>query len=100
MTTLANRIFNAKKSMEKGEDELVSVLESIGILDLHRLEFDEYDSSFEAYVVTPFDVQPTPEQLTQVWALGFDRFWLHKGDDRVLGPERAQNERYFWLGAK
>jgi hypothetical protein len=98
MTTLAQRIFDAKKGLEKGEEELVEALEGIGITDLRRLEFDEYDDSFEAYVVTPFDVVLTPEKLAQIWALGFDRFWIHKGDQRVLGPEREKNERYFWRG--
>jgi len=95
---LANRIFDAKKGLEKGEEELVEALDRIGIRDLHHLEFDEYDSSFEAYVVTPFDVVLTPEQLAKIWALGFERFWIHKGDKRVHGPEREQNERYFWRG--
>lgn len=97
---LADRIYNNQQEASKLEDEIYASLETaFGSTECGRLTYDYYDRSFEAYQFEPFDMQPTVEQLAKIWALGFERFWIHKGDKRVDGPERDQNERYFWRGA-
>lgn len=96
MTTLADRLYDNQQQTSKLEDELYAALETaLGSTECGRLTYDYYDRSFEAYQFEPFDMQPTTEQLAQIWALGFNSFWIHKGDKRVLGPK---NERYFWRG--
>ena len=94
--TLADRIFNAQSALADAEEELYDHLEAtLGATECGRLTYDYYDRSFEAYQFEPFDIEITPEQLTAICALGFNRFWLHKTDQRFYGPERAGNGRYF-----
>ena len=99
MKTLADRLYDNQQQASKLEDKMYAMLETVfGSTECGRLSYDYYDRSFEAYQFEPFDMQPNPEQLAKIWALGFERFWIHKGDKRVHGPEREQNERYFWRG--
>ena len=98
--TLADRLYDNQQETSKLEDEIYAALETaFGSTECGRLTYDYYDRSFEAYQFEPYDMQPTPEQLEQIWALGFSRFWIHKGEKRVDGPARADSERYFWRGA-
>lgn len=87
---LADRIFKSWREYDSATDELYEkLLEIFGPgLDWTSITFDEYDSSFEAYEFKPFDLQPTEVQLAAVYALGFDRFWLHPTADAVKDYER------------
>ena len=95
---IADRIFKAQSELSIAEDELTEYLGTIlGGIDYQKATFDEYDHSFELFCFTPYDMQPTPEQLAQIWALGFERFRLHRGDMPLLD---RSGERYFYQASK
>jgi hypothetical protein len=96
--TLADRLYIAKSALSTAEDELTDSLGSIlGNINYQTATYDEYDHSFELFCFTPYDIQPTMDQLTQIWALGFERFWIHKGDKPLLD---RSGERYFYRQVK
>lgn len=90
---IADQIFKAQDDLWQSEEILYYKLrEILGVIDWSRIELDPSDLSFEAYEFTPFDIQPTKEQLRQIGELGFEQFWIHSIDRRTIS---RITERHF-----
>jgi len=90
---LASRMFANQAERYELEDQFISALQSIAPkCDFSGVQLDEYDRSFELLGFYPYDIEFTEDQLSAIWELGFDRFWIHKLDERV---EDKSMERYF-----
>lgn len=90
---IADRIFKAQADLRQAEELLYEKLrEILGEVDWVRVELDPSDLSFEAYEFTPYDIQPSKDQLGQIGDLGFVQFWIHSIDRRLTD---RSTERHF-----
>lgn len=91
---MVEQLFDAQR--RKGVLEDVVFTEILDVLGLDHSDpkawkfddwsFDDYDNSFEVKGADP-DLRFTPEQVDQLLALGFDRFWINHTDNW---------ETYYW----
>jgi hypothetical protein len=99
--TFAADLYAKERAFENADDQMFEHLSRIfpGI-DCQKITYDDYDFSFEVLGCTPFELNPTKEQLDAVKELGFLRFWIHRNETRDYSETRLDNEKYFSLEYK
>jgi hypothetical protein len=98
---LAESFFEAIQLASSAEDQMDDALLSAFGAEPYEVKtwpcgdlvYDDYDASFELRG-TRDDFEPTADQLTAVWALGFDRGWIcyKDGTERYVSP-KTRGER-------